>query len=98
VLDTEAYTHRYDFPPSTLLLDELYRRHDVEALVGLDEDTVFVRSAAPVDVHDLAARVDEAVPEAGVKPRSVREGSLRFLAGERPRVLEATLRAVAADL
>ncbi len=97
VLDTDAFTHRFDFPPETLLLDELYRQEGdgVDALVGVDEDTLYVRSDADVDVHDLADEVAEQVPEAGVGARSAREGSIRFLAGERDAVLDAALAAVA---
>ena len=28
VLDTDSFTHRFDFPPTTLLLDELHRRRE----------------------------------------------------------------------
>ncbi|WP_226010059.1 DHH family phosphoesterase [Halomicrobium salinisoli] len=97
VLDTDAFTHRFDFPPETLLLDELYRQEGagVDALVGVDEDALYVRSDADVDVHDLADEVADQVPEAGVGARSAREGSIRFLAGERDAVLDAALDAVA---
>ncbi|MFB6073941.1 MAG: OB-fold nucleic acid binding domain-containing protein [Haloarculaceae archaeon] len=95
VLDVEAFTHRFDFPPETLLLDELFRREDASALVGVGEDTIYVRRSDAVDVYDLADAVAERVPDAGVKPRSAREGSLRFLAGRRSAVLEATLDALA---
>ena len=57
-----------------------------------------MRADADVDLHALAADVAEAVPEGGVTTRSVREGSIRFLAGERDAVLDATVDALAADL
>ncbi len=100
VLDTAAFTHHYDFPPSTLLLDELYRRQgdDVDALVGVDEDTLYVRTGESVDVHQVAWDVAERVPDAGVTARSAREQSIRFLGGERDAVLDATLDAVADTL
>jgi len=100
VLDTDAYSHQYEFPPETLLLDELYRsvRDEVDAVVGVDTDTLYVRTDADIDLHELVDAVDDAVPEGGVTTRSVREGSLRYLTGERDGVLDATLSSLAADL
>jgi len=96
VLDTDAFTHRFDFPPSTILLDELFRQADDEtnALVGVADDTLYVRAGEPVDVHDLADAVAEHAPEAGVRTRSAREQSIRFLSGERDAVIDATLAVV----
>ncbi len=100
VLDTDAYSHQYEFPPETLLLDELHRsvRDEVDAVVGVDTDTLYVRTDADVDLHGLVADIDEAVPEGGVTTRSVRDGSVRYLAGERDAVLDATLARLADDL
>ncbi|MCU4799161.1 OB-fold nucleic acid binding domain-containing protein [Halobacteria archaeon HArc-gm2] len=99
ILDTAAFTHGYDFPPSTLLLDELYRQQDedVDVLVGVDTDTLYVRTDDHVDVHQVAWDVAERVPDAGVSARSAREQSIRFLAGERDDVLDATLDVVASE-
>jgi RecJ-like exonuclease len=100
VLDTDAFSHQYEFPPETLLLDELHRsvRDEGDAVVGVSTDTLYVRTDADLDLHELAADVAEAVPEGGVTTRSVREGSIRFLAGERDAVLDATVDVLAADL
>jgi len=100
VLDVDAYTHRYEFPPKTLLLDELHRaeRAEVDAVVGVDTDTLYVRSEADLDLHALADTVAERVPEGGIAVRSAREGSIRFLAGERDAVEDATLDALAETL
>ncbi|PSP85323.1 DNA-binding protein [Halobacteriales archaeon QS_6_64_34] len=100
VLDTDAFSHQYEFPPETLLLDELYRsvRDEVDAVVGIDTDTLYVRTDADVDLHELVADVDEAAPEGGVTTRSVRDGSLRYLAGERDAVLDAVIDVVADEV
>ncbi|MBX0323471.1 S1 RNA-binding domain-containing protein [Halomicroarcula sp. F13] len=100
VLDTDAFSHQYEFPPETLLLDELHRemRDAVDAVVGVATDTLYVRTDADVDLHDLSDAVAEAVPEGGVATRSVREGSIRYLAGEQSAVLEATLATLSDDL
>ena len=99
VLDTDAFTHRFDFPPETLLLDELYRRQadDVDLFVGVGEDTLYVRGDDKIDVHAVAWDVAEQVPDAGISVRSAREQSIRFLAGEREAVLDAVLDVLAAD-
>jgi len=100
VLDTDAYSHQYEFPPETLLLDELHRavREEVDAVVGISTDTLYVRTDADVDLHELVADVDELVPEGGVTTRSIREGTLRYLPGERDPVLDTTLDVLSADL
>ena len=100
VLDTEAFTHRYDFPPETLLLDELFRRNrkDYDALLGVSTDDLHLRSAHPIDVRELAATTDMEVPDAGVAAGSTRSQELTFLAGERDAVLDAVVAAVAANL
>ena len=100
VLDLEQFTHGYDFPPATLLLDELYRRlgEDLDAIVGLDADELHVRSKHSVDVRDLAASADEAVGNADLEALSTRSHRVEFLAGQRESVREAVLEALAASL
>ncbi|MCU4719128.1 DHH family phosphoesterase [Halapricum hydrolyticum] len=100
VFDTEAFTHRFDFPPETLLLDELLRqlREDVDAIVGIGDDDLHLRSEHALDVREVATQVAEAVPDAGVEAESSRSQQLAFLAGRRADVLEATLETVADQL
>ena len=99
VLDTDAYTHRYEFPPDRLLLDELYRRHrnEAAALFGVGTDEAFVRGEG-VDVRALVERAQEDAPEAGLDARGAREGRVEFLAGEREASQEALLAALAESL
>ncbi|WP_302080462.1 DHH family phosphoesterase [Salinibaculum rarum] len=100
VLDTEAYTHRYEFPPTELLLDELFRRHreDAVALVGFDTDEAYVRSDADIDVRAVVDQASEEASEAGLDARGAREGRIEFLAGERDAVQDAVLAALAVEL
>jgi RecJ-like exonuclease len=100
VLDTDAFTHQYEFPPESLLLDELHRdvRDESDAVLGISTDTMYVRADDEVNLHELVSEVSERVPEGGVATRSVREGTIRYLAGERPAVLEATLDVLAEEL
>lgn len=100
VLDTAAYTHRYEFPPKSLLLDELYRRHrnTADAVVGIDEDEAYVRSRSDVDVRSLVEVATEDAPAAGLDARGAREGRIEFLAGERENAREAILDALVGAL
>jgi RecJ-like exonuclease len=100
VLDTEAYTHQYEFPPDRLLLDELHRRHrdDVDAVVGIGTDTAFVRTGSDVDVRAVVERAREDAPAAGLDARGAREGRVEFLSGEREAARDALLSALAEPL
>ncbi len=94
VLDTEAYTHKYDFPPTRLLLDELARRLDSTAVIGLGKDELHIRTEAEIDIGSIAASVSAAVPNAGVSDPGARQPKLEFLAGEREAVTDAVVEAV----
>ncbi|WP_135661861.1 OB-fold nucleic acid binding domain-containing protein [Halorhabdus rudnickae] len=100
VLDLEQFTHGYDFPPATLLLDELYRRlgEELDAIVGLGADELHVRSEHSVDVRELASSADQAVEGADLEALSTRSHRIEFLAGQRESVREAVLDALAASL
>jgi RecJ-like exonuclease len=98
VLDTDAFTHRYDFPPASLLLDQLWRTLDADALLGIGTDALYLRNDAGTDVHAVADAIDEIAPEAGVSVHSTRERRLRYLAGERDAVRDATLAVLAERL
>ncbi|MCU4752191.1 S1 RNA-binding domain-containing protein [Halobacteria archaeon AArc-curdl1] len=94
VLDTAAFTHRFNFPTAILLLEELHRRDDVVVTLGVDEDELHVRDGDAIDVRELGEAVREAVPSAGVHVVGGRDGYLTFLSGERDAVREAALEAV----
>ncbi|MEF8814341.1 MAG: OB-fold nucleic acid binding domain-containing protein [Halovenus sp.] len=100
VLDTDAYTHGYEFPPTPLLLDELYRRHrdEAAALVGVDRDEAYVRADSSLDVRDLAETARADVPGAALSARGARAGRVEFLAGQRDAVQKALLEALADEL
>jgi RecJ-like exonuclease len=100
VLDTDAFTHRYEFPPTALLLNELHRRHraEVDAVVGVSDDELHVRSDAPLDVRDVADRAREWVPNAGITATNARDGKLEYVAGERSAVLDAVVDVIADEL
>jgi RecJ-like exonuclease len=100
VLDTEAYTHRYEFPPEPLLLDELYRRHrdEGDALIGVGKDEAYIRSDADVDVRAVAETAREHAPGAALDVRGARDGRVEFLAGERDAARDALLDALAGEL
>ncbi|PSQ20938.1 DNA-binding protein [Halobacteriales archaeon QS_9_67_17] len=95
VLDMDAYTHRYDFPPKSLLLDELHRRHreDTPVVVGFGKDEVFVRTTSDVDLDAVAEDAADRAPTAGISAAGLRIGKLAFLSGRREEAVDAVLAA-----
>jgi RecJ-like exonuclease len=95
VLDVDAFTNTYDFPPTETLLAELAARNeDVDAVVGVDEDRLLAEGNATIDMREVGKRVADAVPGGGVETRGGRDGRLVFLNGEREAVIAAAVEAV----
>jgi RecJ-like exonuclease len=95
VLDVDAFTNTYDFPPAEMLLSELLARNDdLVAVVGVDEDRLLAEAESTVDMREVGKRVTDAVPEGGVETRGGRDGRLVFLTGEREAVIAAAVEAV----
>ncbi|MEF8809220.1 OB-fold nucleic acid binding domain-containing protein, partial [Natronomonas sp.] len=95
VLDTEAYTHTYDFPPTRLLLDELDRRLDADVVIGVGKDELHVRTDTDLDLEAVVASLQLEAPDAGVSDPGARRPKIEFLAGERDAVLDAVVDSVA---
>ncbi|MFB6146927.1 MAG: OB-fold nucleic acid binding domain-containing protein [Halobacteriaceae archaeon] len=100
VLDMTSYSHEDAFPPADLLLDALHRAErpddDTDLVtVGVGEDTLRLRSTQPVDLRAVSETIADRLPEASVLPRGAAEGRIRFVVGERKRVLRTTLETVA---
>ncbi|GAB6862960.1 DHH family phosphoesterase [Haloplanus litoreus] len=94
VLDTDAYTHRFDFPPTGLLLDELHRRRSEEGThltVGVGTDELYLRSDVDVDVRGVASDAAERAADAGITAASVRDGRIEFLSGRRDAAVDAVV-------
>jgi len=101
VLDTDAFTHRFDFPPTALLLDELHRREREEAegavvTIGAGEDELLVRSTRPIDVREIAATTGDGVP--GIEAVGGADGHLEYLPGDRDAAIEAVVGALASSI
>jgi len=101
VLDTDAFTHRFDFPPTAILLDALHRSEREEAegavvTIGAGEEELYVRSTEPVDVREIAAIASESVP--GVDAVGGRDGHLEYLPGDRDDAIEAVVGALAGTI
>ncbi|MDZ7731039.1 MAG: OB-fold nucleic acid binding domain-containing protein [Natrialbaceae archaeon] len=99
ILDTDAYTHRYDFPPPATLLNALHREEQLDAegpfvTLALGADSLHLRSSESLDVAALASAIDEEVPDGGVRGIGGRDGHIAFLVGERAAVEEAALDAL----
>ncbi|WP_348610197.1 DHH family phosphoesterase [Halobaculum rarum] len=97
-LDADAFSHRFDFPSTTLLADELQRRGDRDATVLYGTDELYVRADDEVDVRSAAGDAAMAVPDAGVTAVGVRQGRIEYLAGRRDEVTDAVVDAVAGQL
>ncbi|AHF98714.1 RecJ domain-containing protein [Halostagnicola larsenii XH-48] len=96
ILDTGSFTHRYNFPTTTLLLDALHRRERTRAdppfvTLGVGDDELHVRATETLDVRELASELAERVPDAGVSAVGGRDGHVEYLVGERDAVEEATV-------
>ncbi len=99
LLDTDAFTHRYDFPTTVLLLDELHRQERDRAdepfvTLGVGSDELHVRATDSLNVRDLGAAIEEQAPDAGVSVVGGADGHVEFLPGERDAVREAALDAL----
>ncbi|WP_267639893.1 OB-fold nucleic acid binding domain-containing protein [Haloarchaeobius amylolyticus] len=100
VLDADAFTHRFDFPPTELLLEALHREQAAETdetlvTLALGDDDLYLRSTDHVDMRGVADEVAEVVPESGLSVVGGRDGHLEYLSGEREDVLNATVSAIA---
>ncbi|WP_128476072.1 DHH family phosphoesterase [Halorussus pelagicus] len=106
VLDTEAFTHRFDFPPTAVLLDEIHRRGlgadgapgDEHVTLGFGEDEIHLRSDGRVNAREVAAAAAEQADKAGISATGTRDGAIEFLAGERDAALDAVVEAVSDQL
>jgi RecJ-like exonuclease len=94
VLDTDSYTHKYDFPPTSLLLDELHRRGDAAVTLGIAMDKLWVRAETDLDLRAVALDAAENAPNAGISAAGLREGRIEFLSGARDEVEMAVVGAV----
>ncbi|TQQ82622.1 S1 RNA-binding domain-containing protein [Halonotius terrestris] len=100
VLDTDQFTHRFDFPPTSLLLDELHfveREGEQFVTVGVGMDELYLRSTDDLDIRAVAEAAAENAPEADVTARGIREGRIEFLSGRREAARNAVLDAAAAQ-
>ncbi|MFB6197777.1 MAG: DNA-binding protein, partial [Halobacteriaceae archaeon] len=104
VLDSDAFAHRYEFPPTNLLIDALHRDRTQEqsdvGTIGVDEDTIRIRSTSELDLRDVAREIREETDQSGTRAigSDPDQGEIKFLKGERDRVVAATVDAVARRL
>ncbi|WP_327052375.1 DHH family phosphoesterase [Halomicrococcus gelatinilyticus] len=104
ILDTDAYTHRFDFPPESVLLDAVHHREMAgrpggpNVTLGIATDEIHVRSGGEVNVRDVVDDAQEYAPEAGITAVGTRDGKFDFLAGERDAALDAVVESVSEHL
>ncbi|KTG27209.1 DHH family phosphoesterase [Haloferax profundi] len=98
VLDSDAYSHRFDFPPTGLLVDELHRRNregDHFLTIALGTDELYLRSTGDLDFRALVESASAKAPAAGLATAGIREGRIEFLSGARDEALDAVFEAAA---
>ncbi|ELZ94295.1 putative nuclease [Haloferax mucosum ATCC BAA-1512] len=98
ILDSDAYSHRFDFPPTSLLVDELHRRTregNTFVTIALGMDELYVRSTGDLDLRAVVESAAAEAPSAGLAAAGIREGRIEFLTGARDEALEAVLEAAA---
>ncbi|WP_410767193.1 DHH family phosphoesterase [Haloferax sp. DFSO60] len=98
VLDSDAFSHRFDFPPTALLVDELHRRNrdgDRFVTVAFGTDELYLRATGDLDFRTLVESAAAKAPAAGLGAAGIREGRIEFLTGAREEALDAVLAAVA---
>ncbi|KAB1194014.1 S1 RNA-binding domain-containing protein [Haloferax sp. MBLA0076] len=98
VLDSDAYSHRFDFPPTGLLVDELHRRNregDHFLTIALGTDELYLRSTGDLDFRALVESASAKAPAAGLAAAGIREGRIEFLSGARDEALDAVFEAAA---
>lgn len=87
LLDAEEHTHRFDFPPRSVLAAELFAvergAEDADAVAVLGTDECHLAAVGEIDLPAVAAEIDEVVPDAAVAAARDR---LTFLAGKRDEV------------
>ena len=103
VLDTAAFTHRFDFPSTGLLVATLHRRErDARegpvVTLGVDDDELRVCSSTHIDVRTLGETLEDDVPDAGVRVVGGRTGRIEFLTGRREAIEAAVIDAASAHL
>ncbi|ERG96858.1 OB-fold nucleic acid binding domain-containing protein [Haloquadratum walsbyi] len=99
-LDADAYSHRFDFPPTALLSETLHRqtRSESSVTVVYSTDELFVHATTDLDVRAVASAAADAVPEGGVTAVGVRQNRIEFLAGARESVVDAVVDAAVAQI
>jgi RecJ-like exonuclease len=97
VLDAEAFTHRFDFPPTQLLVDALHRRERAAAdgrlvTLGVGSDRLFVNSTEPLDVRSVTETARDTLT--GLEAVGGSDGYVEFLVGEREEAIDAMVDAL----
>lgn len=99
VLDIDAYTRRFEFPPDTILLEEIARQNEpIDAVIGLREDELTIWSDTPINMETVGEHIENEVEDAGVSTRGGRDGTVVFLVGKRQAVKDTAITVVSQAL
>jgi RecJ-like exonuclease len=99
-LDANAYTHRFDFPPTPLLAEAVHReiRNEQTITVVYSTDELFIHGSPSIDVRSVATSADKEVPEAGITAVGVRQNRIEFLSGAQDEAVDAVISAAVNEL
>ncbi len=98
VLDTDNFAHRFDFPPTELLLDVLHRKERTAVdgplvTLGVGADEMHVRSTAPINIEAIVERASDVID--GLTAVGGPDGHIVYLTGHREDAIEAVVGAIA---
>jgi RecJ-like exonuclease len=99
ILDIDAYTRRFEFPPDEILLKEIASQNQpIDAVIGLREDELVIWSQSTIDMESIGQKIADEVENGGVSTRGGRDGTVVFLVGKRQAVKDTAITAVSQAL
>jgi RecJ-like exonuclease len=98
-IDLDKFTHRYQFPPTELLLLGLIEKEQVAVLIGSDTTNIYVESRGIIDLKELGKDIKSMAGKNGsINIRGISRGEISFVPGDREEVLEAVVESIVKQL
>ena len=98
-IDLDKFTHRYQFPPTKLLLLGLIEKEQVAVLIGNDTTNIYVESRGIIDLKALGEDIKSMTGENGsINIGSIASGEISFVPGDREEIIEAVVESIVKQL
>jgi len=98
-IDLDKFTHRYQFPPTELLLLGLIEKEQVAVLIGSDTTNIYVESRGIIDLKELGKDIKSMAGKNGsINIGGISRGEISFVPGDREEVLEAVVESIVKQL